>query len=287
MTAVVLRCYDLSQGMAAAMSRQLLGRHIEAIYHTGVLVFGREYFFQGGVGSTNGITSATVREVEAQFGMRALKTVPLGETSKTKAEWLAFVRTVGATRFRHDAYSLLDNNCNNFSDEAAKFLLSGRGIPTEITGLPREILNGPLGGMLRPMMERMSMGGGGGGGGPLTGGGGGGGSGGGGFSPFVAATATAAAAGDDDLVDFAALMADDAPAVAAAAAAPAARAAPAAAAPATRAPDVLREVVDPPALAAALAQLALMGFADDAARRSAMAAANNDVSLAIALLVAP
>ena len=265
---MVLRCYDLSQGMAAAMSRQLLGRQIDAIYHTGILVFGREYFFQGGVGSTNGIASATVREVEASFGMRPMQELQLGSTRKTKAEWLAFVRRVGSTRFRHDGYNLIENNCNNFSDEAAKFLL-GAGIPAHITGLPREILSGPLGSMLRPMMERMSMGGGGGGVAP---------------PPHASAFSITApnAAEEGDLVDFAALMKDSAPATASAAP-PVATAAPSASAP--PAVDVLQPLVDSPAVAAALALLTSMGFKDDGARRAALDAAHNDISVAIALLV--
>lgn len=270
METVILRCYDLSQGMAAAMSRQLLGRQIDAIYHTGVLVFGREYFFQGGAGSANGIASATVREVEASFGMRPMQELQLGSTRKTKAEWLEFVRRVGSTRFRHDGYNLIENNCNNFSDEAAKFLL-GTGIPAHITGLPREILNGPLGSMLRPMMERMSMGGGG-----------------GGFASPPSASAFSIAgppaAEEGDLVDFSALMADDGPKAAAAAAAPTVAVA-APGAPAPPAADVLQPPADSPTVAAALALLTSMGFEDDGARRAALDAAQNDVSVAIALLV--
>jgi thiol-disulfide isomerase/thioredoxin len=51
-----------------------------------------------------------------------------------------------------DKYHLLDNNCNSFSDELCNFLV-GRGIPKNITGLPSEFLETPLGKMLRPMIE--------------------------------------------------------------------------------------------------------------------------------------
>ena len=34
--------YDLSQGMARAMSMGFLGKQIDAIYHTGVVVYGWE-----------------------------------------------------------------------------------------------------------------------------------------------------------------------------------------------------------------------------------------------------
>jgi hypothetical protein len=36
--------YDLSQGMARALSQQFLGKQIDGIWHTGVVVYGHEYF---------------------------------------------------------------------------------------------------------------------------------------------------------------------------------------------------------------------------------------------------
>jgi hypothetical protein len=38
---VVLRIYDLSRGMAAQVSPALLGKRIDGIWHTGVLVYGK------------------------------------------------------------------------------------------------------------------------------------------------------------------------------------------------------------------------------------------------------
>lgn len=54
-------------------------------------------------------------------------------------------------RYTPESYSLLNNNCNNFSDELAQ-LLTGRGIPPHITGLPQAVLATPFGQMLRPML---------------------------------------------------------------------------------------------------------------------------------------
>lgn len=36
--------YDLSQGMARALSQQFLGKQIDGIWHTGIVVYGHEYF---------------------------------------------------------------------------------------------------------------------------------------------------------------------------------------------------------------------------------------------------
>ena len=46
---VVLNVYDLSMGMASMFSQQFLGKYIEAIWHTGIVVYGREFFFGGGI----------------------------------------------------------------------------------------------------------------------------------------------------------------------------------------------------------------------------------------------
>lgn len=44
---VQLYIYDLTSGMAAMMSQMLAGRHIEGIWHTAVVIYGREYFYGG------------------------------------------------------------------------------------------------------------------------------------------------------------------------------------------------------------------------------------------------
>ena len=54
-------------------------------------------------------------------------------------------------RFTQDTYHVFKHNCNNFTDECAKFLL-GTGIPSEIIDLPKIFLSTPLGRMIEPMM---------------------------------------------------------------------------------------------------------------------------------------
>jgi hypothetical protein len=47
--AVVLHVYDLSEGAASRYSTTMLNKHIGGIWHTGVVVFGLEFFFGGGI----------------------------------------------------------------------------------------------------------------------------------------------------------------------------------------------------------------------------------------------
>ncbi|KAL6217713.1 hypothetical protein ACLB2K_010930 [Fragaria x ananassa] len=46
---VTLNVYDLSQGLAKQMSMAFIGKAIEGIWHTGVSVYGNEYYFGGGI----------------------------------------------------------------------------------------------------------------------------------------------------------------------------------------------------------------------------------------------
>jgi len=128
--------------MASGMSEQLLGVHIDGIWHSGIVVHGREYFFGGGIfydapGGT-------------QYGVPNKK-LSLGETSKTLAEFEAFLDSI-RPRFRMQDYNLLSHNCNNFTDECSKFLV-GKGIPQDIIDLPNRALATPIGAMLRPQIE--------------------------------------------------------------------------------------------------------------------------------------
>lgn len=44
---VQLYIYDLTKGAAVIMSEMLLGRRIEGIWHTAVVVYGQEFFYGG------------------------------------------------------------------------------------------------------------------------------------------------------------------------------------------------------------------------------------------------
>jgi hypothetical protein len=147
MVNVQLLVYDLSRGMASSMSEAILGARIDGIWHTGVLVFNKEYFYGGG------IQVAPVGVFSAGNQMYPVQTINIGETNKTKAELDSFLSSIH-NRFTALTYDLLRNNCNNFSNEVCMFL-TGRGIPSFIIDLPNIIFSTPGGAMLRPMIENM------------------------------------------------------------------------------------------------------------------------------------
>lgn len=145
MASVTLFVYDLTMGMARMLSPGLIGRQIEGIWHTAVVVYGTEFFFGGGIceappGST--MAGTPVQRID------------MGQTTKSLEEFKNFLRCV-SHRFTMTTYHLIKHNCNNFTDECCRYLV-GRKIPGHITGLPEELLATPLGRQFAPMIEQMS-----------------------------------------------------------------------------------------------------------------------------------
>jgi hypothetical protein len=147
MTTVSLHLYDLSMGMASSMSMGLLGKQIDYVPHTGLVVGGMEYFFGGG------IQMLPPQQVVQAFGLSPIRVIPLGTTTKSTATFHAWINSV-RSQYTQQTYDLFRHNCNNFSDAAAKFLLDGQGIPNEILDLPKVFLETPLGQMLAPMLSQ-------------------------------------------------------------------------------------------------------------------------------------
>lgn len=146
---VTLHVYDLSQGMARQFSPMILGKEIGGIWHTGIVVFGTEYYFGGGI--------CTDPPRMTPYGA-PVDTVSLGTTTKSVDEFKDYLLSI-SSQFSMSTYDLLENNCNNFSDSCAKFLMSSEtGIPSYIVDLPREAMDSPMGPMLRPMIENMQSG---------------------------------------------------------------------------------------------------------------------------------
>ncbi|CAL4917129.1 unnamed protein product [Urochloa decumbens] len=139
---VKLHIYDLSQGMARQLSATILGKAIEGIWHTGVVVYGREYYFGGGIqqGQPGQTPYGTPVRVE-----------DLGMTHVPREVFEDFLREIGP-RYTPATYSLLTHNCNNFSNEAVQFLAS-TAVPSYILQLPNEVMSSPIGALIMPMIQ--------------------------------------------------------------------------------------------------------------------------------------
>ncbi|XP_050391314.1 uncharacterized protein LOC126810353 isoform X1 [Patella vulgata] len=147
--AVKLFVYDISKGLAKAMSMPLLGKQIDGVWHTGIVVYGEEYYF----GGTGGIECCP--PCGTILGQPD-NVIDLGETQIPKETFLDYLNELSKSVFSANKYNLFEHNCNNFSDEVAEFL-TGKRIPSYITSLPAEVLNSPLGAMMKPMLDTMNV----------------------------------------------------------------------------------------------------------------------------------
>jgi desumoylating isopeptidase 1 len=112
--------------------------------HTGVVVYGNEYYFGGGIQSSPAGTT--------QYG-RPMRAVDLGVTHVPREVFEDYLRDI-APRYTAETYRLLTHNCNNFSNEVAQFLV-GAGIPDYILSLPAEVMSSPMGPLIMPMVQNL------------------------------------------------------------------------------------------------------------------------------------
>lgn len=135
--------YDISQGMARNMSMMLIGKHVELIPHTGIVCFGKEYFFGGGIC------------VSPQPGncipLKPCQILDLGNTSKSQAELDTWLRTQHNT-WNQATYNLLKHNCNHFANSVATFL-GVTAVPSNIVNIADEALSTPRGAQIRQLIE--------------------------------------------------------------------------------------------------------------------------------------
>ncbi|XP_043240827.1 uncharacterized protein LOC122391203 isoform X8 [Amphibalanus amphitrite] len=147
-SSVSVYIYDLTAGLAQMFSQALLGQHVEGIWHTGVVAFGREYFF-----GSEGVQSCAPGGTILGEPTRVER---IGETEVPYQLFLEYVFGLGESTFAPGKYNLIEHNCNNFADEVATFLC-GHGIPKFILTLPDELLNTPLGQTVAPLLASLSL----------------------------------------------------------------------------------------------------------------------------------
>ena len=177
---VHLYAYDLSGGLAAQLSPLLLGQQvrgfcvgreegegacgfsvrdavpdrkpshnppsppqIHAIWHTSIVVHGREYYFG------QGVSAATPGRTH--FGT-PLRTLSLGTTSVDPDSVAAWVAAVNEGEFSAARYVLLDWNCNHFSAAFCEFLTGASRVPPEYTNQGAILMSSPLGAALAPSL---------------------------------------------------------------------------------------------------------------------------------------
>ncbi|GFQ65707.1 desumoylating isopeptidase 1, partial [Trichonephila clavata] len=146
---VLLYIYDLSKELAKSFKKILKGKPLPGIWHTGLVAYGREYYF----GST-GIESC--RPGETILG-EPDQILTLGKTELPYSVFLEYIFALGESTYRPGSYHLLEHNCNCFSQEVCQFLTGGP-IPAEIRELPQEISgNKTLSTALKEYFNKLSL----------------------------------------------------------------------------------------------------------------------------------
>eukprot|EP00438_Fugacium_kawagutii_P004552 Skav227315 [mRNA] locus=scaffold826:42428:43798:+ [translate_table: standard] len=141
-TPVKLNWYDITGGYAKYMPGLL---HTQGIWHTGIVAFGREYWFSGKVLSCD--------DPKSTFGEPDRSTV-LGSTLRSKEEFEEWLHWE-ACRYSPANYDLLGHNCNHFSFEAASsFLLQGCIVPDEACRQPKALIGSAAVAMASPLLKR-------------------------------------------------------------------------------------------------------------------------------------
>ncbi|XP_065034713.1 uncharacterized protein LOC103982650 isoform X1 [Musa acuminata AAA Group] len=141
---VKLHVYDLSQGLARQLSATFLGKAIEAVWHTGLVVYGKEYYFSGGIQHDPA--------GKTPYG-NPVRIVDLGVTHVPEEVFEEYLQEI-SPRYTGATYSLLSHNCNNFSNEVAQFLVDTT-IPDYILRLPNEVMSSPMGALILPMIQQL------------------------------------------------------------------------------------------------------------------------------------
>ena len=79
---VKLHVYDLTQGMARAMSMPMVGVQVDLVPHSGIAVYGYEFFFSGGMQAERG----------GWTGLPRCETLDLGTTEVPFELFLEFLK---------------------------------------------------------------------------------------------------------------------------------------------------------------------------------------------------
>jgi len=141
---VALHYYDLSKGAASAISPWLLGQRLDGLWHTGVVVYGKEYFFGGDICLDTPGTTA--------FG-EPTKVIELGFTLWRQEELHNYVVDELRPFFNKDVYDIVLNNCNHFADRVCVWL-TGLHLPAEVVQQPEKVMQLRAARMLRPVLNR-------------------------------------------------------------------------------------------------------------------------------------
>ncbi|KAH3679239.1 hypothetical protein WICPIJ_008657 [Wickerhamomyces pijperi] len=136
--------YDISHGLARIYSQTILGISLDAIYHTSVVVYGKEYYFdQEGV--VAGVPQFT------RFG-KPQQVLNKGNTYIPQEIFEEYVDSLKTELFAFGKYKLFENNCNHFTNNTLGFL-NDKALDAHIMNIPDIVLNSPNGAIIQQLFS--------------------------------------------------------------------------------------------------------------------------------------
>jgi hypothetical protein len=143
---VVVYVYDLSHGMASTYAPMFLGIDLDAIYHTSVVVYGKEYYIDQGI-------QTCAYPGNTKYGM-PIDVIDMGDSFIDEEVFIDFISDLknhDKQKYHAENYDLWNNNCNHFTDVCVEFL-TGNNLDDSILRLPETVLNTPNGQLLKSMI---------------------------------------------------------------------------------------------------------------------------------------
>jgi hypothetical protein len=111
---VGIHVYDLTRGTIAKQLEQLVGEsHAMGILHSALVVFGNEYYFEGGI--------STSRKGRSRFGSQ-FRYLYVGQTCRSQVEFEAWMRRAEESWYQLADYHPIEHNCHHFTLAACRML---------------------------------------------------------------------------------------------------------------------------------------------------------------------
>mmetsp|Transcript_2528 Transcript_2528/g.5535 ORF Transcript_2528/g.5535 Transcript_2528/m.5535 type:complete len:282 (+) Transcript_2528:107-952(+) len=140
---VWLYMYDLTKGAARSIPPWMLGFQLDAIWHTGIVAFGYEYYFAR--------DAVRVPSGSTVFGAPERR-IPIGTTAKSELELRRYICSKLKPMFHSGTYCVVTNNCNHFSDEICMYLV-GQHLPEEVLRQPELLMQVQTVRLMRPLLN--------------------------------------------------------------------------------------------------------------------------------------
>lgn len=108
---VQVRVYNIDRYGMSPLAAAALKKNIEAIWHVGVAVFGKEYWF-GAI-----VEAQSLQEVDYAFGFGPTHVYNVGTTTMDPEEFNDWVFNVVAKQYGVENYDCFNHNCHHFAND--------------------------------------------------------------------------------------------------------------------------------------------------------------------------